>query len=240
MFRAMNRTALIVALLLAGAPTAYGAVGEWTNNDNARVRLIASPVDETGHIDAGIEIELAPDWTTYWRSPGDAGIAPAMDFSGSKNLGPVDVAFPVPKRHDDGFSITNVYTGNSAAGVRGAAYNPNTGVISGGAVGGVRNGSTGQVTAGGGGFAYNTRTNTGVAVGNNNVYASKDGSLYRYNQSTGMQQKTSSGWETVQRSADRSWVQNQQNARGLGEMRTRDFSSMRGNLRNGGGGFRRR
>src|ERR1051326_1677510 len=48
-------------------------------------------------------------------------------------------------------------------------------VISGGAVGGVRNGSTGQVTAGAGGFAYNTRTDTGVAVGNNNVYASKDG-----------------------------------------------------------------
>jgi len=94
--------------------------------------------------------------------------------------------------------ITNVYNGNSAAGARGAAYNPNTGVISGGAVGGVRNGSTGQVTAGGSGFAYNTRTNTGVAVGNNNVYASKDGSLYRYNQSTGVQQRTRSGWETVQ------------------------------------------
>ena len=117
--------------------------------------------------------------------------------------------------------ITNVYTGNSAAGARGAAYNPNTGVISGGAVGGVRNGSTGQVTAGGGGFAYNTRTNTGVAVGNNNVYATKNGDVYRYNQSTGVQQKTSSGWETVQRSADRRWVQNQQNARGLGELRTR-------------------
>ena len=139
-----------------------------------------------------------------------------------------------------GGTATNVYTGNSAAGARGAAYNPQTGVISGGAVGGVRNGSTGQVTAGGGGFAYNTRTNTGVAVGNNNVYASKDGNVYRYNQSTGVQQKTSAGWESVQRSVDRSWVQNQQNARGLGEMRTRDFSSMRGNLRNGGGGFRRR
>ncbi|HET6976503.1 MAG TPA: hypothetical protein VFI24_09295 [Pyrinomonadaceae bacterium] len=131
-------------------------------------------------------------------------------------------------------TITNVYTGNSAAGARGAAYNPQTGVVSGGAVGGVRNGSTGQITAGGGGFAYNTRTDTGVAVGNNNVYATKNGDVYRYNKSTGMQQKTSSGWETVQRSADRSWVQNQQNARGLGEMRTRDFSSRRG------GGFRRR
>jgi hypothetical protein len=137
----------------------------------------------------------------------------------------------------------NAYTGNSAAGARGATYNPQTGVISGVAAGGVRNGSTGQVTAGAGGFAYNTRTDTGVAVGNNNVYASRDGNIYRYNQSTGVQQRTSSGWETVQRSADRTWVQNQQQARGLGEMRTRDFSSMRGNLsgaRGGGGGLRRR
>ena len=137
-------------------------------------------------------------------------------------------------------TASNVYTGNSAAGTRGASYNPQTGVISGGAVGGVKNGSTGQVTAGGSGFAYNTRTDTGVAVGNNNVYASRDGNVYRYNQSTGVQQKTSNGWETVQRSADRSWVQNQQAARGLGEMRTRDFSSMRGNLGSGGGGGLRR
>lgn len=136
-------------------------------------------------------------------------------------------------------TASNVYTGNSAAGARGVNYNPQTGVISGGAVGGVRNGSTGQVTAGGGGFAYNTRTDTGVAVGNNNVYASRDGNVYRYNQSSGVQQRTSTGWESVQRSADRSWVQNQQQARGLGEMRTRDFSSARGNFsgfRNGGGG----
>jgi len=140
-------------------------------------------------------------------------------------------------------TMTNVYNGNSAAGARGATYNPQTGVISGGAVGGVRNGSTGQVTADGRAFAYNTNTNTGVAVGNNNVYASRDGNVYRYNQSSGVQQKTSNGWETVQRSSDRSWVQNQQQARGLGEMRTRDFSSMRGNvsgIRGGGGGLRRR
>lgn len=125
-------------------------------------------------------------------------------------------------------TVTNVYNGNSAAGARMVNYNPQTGVISGGAVGGVRNGSTGEITAGGRGFAYNTRTDTGVAVGKNNVYASRDGNVYRYNQSTGVQQRTSSGWETVQRSADRSWVQNQQRARGLGEMRTRDFTSIRG------------
>jgi len=118
-------------------------------------------------------------------------------------------------------TVTNVYNGNSAAGARGATYNPQTGVITGGAAGGVRNGSTGQVTTGASRFAYNTNTNSGVAVGNNNVYASKDGNVYRYNQSTGVQQATSNGWQTVQRSSDRSWVQNQQQARGLGEMRAR-------------------
>lgn len=83
--------------------------------------------------------------------------------------------------------------------------------------------------------------NTGVAVANNNLYAGEDGSVYRYNRSGGVQQKTSSGWESVQRPADRSWVHNQQNARGLGERRTRDFSSIRGNLGGGlrGGGRRR-
>ena len=144
----------------------------------------------------------------------------------------------------------NPYTGNSAAGARGATYNPNTGVISGGAVGGVRNGSTGQVSAGGSAFAYNPNTNNGVAVHNNNVYADRDGNIYRYNQSTGVQQRTSNGWETVQRSQDRSWVQNQHDARSLGQQRTQNFGANPARLsrpsegssrpRLSGGGFRGR
>lgn len=143
-------------------------------------------------------------------------------------------------------AATNAYTGNSAAGARGVTYNPQTGVISGGAVGGVRNGSTGAVAGGGGAFAYNPNTNNGVAVANNNVYADRNGNIYRYNQSTGVQQRTDNGWETVQRSQDRSWVQNQHQARSLGQERTQNFSSMRSNgggIRGnfgGGGGFRGR
>ena len=140
----------------------------------------------------------------------------------------------------------NPYTGNSAAGARGVTYNPQTGVISGGSVGGVRNGSTGDVTAGRSAFAYNPNTNTGVAVHNNNVYADRNGNIYRYNQSTGVQQRTSNGWESVQRSQDRSWVQNQHDARSLGQQRTQNLSSTRPNPSSsrprvgGGGGFRGR
>jgi hypothetical protein len=141
----------------------------------------------------------------------------------------------------------NPYTGNSAAGARGVTYNPNTGVISGGAVGGVRNGSTGEVTGGRSAFAYNPNTNTGVAVHNNNVYADRNGNIYRYNQSTGVQQRTSNGWESVQRSPERTWVQDQHQARSLGQQRTQNLGANRpaagsgGSRRlGGGGGFRGR
>ena len=50
---------------------------------------------------AGIVIDLEPDWKTYWRVPGDAGIPPQFDWSGSLNLQTVDVRFPIPARFQD-------------------------------------------------------------------------------------------------------------------------------------------
>ena len=46
---------------------------------------------------AAIRIKLAPGWKTYWRSPGDAGIPPQFDWSGSKNLQSVGITWPAPK-----------------------------------------------------------------------------------------------------------------------------------------------
>ena len=34
---------------------------------------------------AGIEVELAEGWKTYWRMPGDAGVPPMFDWSKSTN-----------------------------------------------------------------------------------------------------------------------------------------------------------
>ena len=52
-------------------------------------------------------------------------------------------------------------------------------MVSAGAAGATYNAATGQTTAAGRGLTYNTRTDTGVAVGKNNVYAGKDGEIYR-------------------------------------------------------------
>jgi DsbC/DsbD-like thiol-disulfide interchange protein len=115
MFRAMKTIPILVAAALAAmlaTPPAEAAVGDWTGDGGkARVRLVASGVDSSGRLMAGLEIELAPGWNTYWRTPGDAGIPPVLDFTASQNVGKVDVGFPPPTRHDDGYSVTNIYEG---------------------------------------------------------------------------------------------------------------------------------
>src|SRR5436190_11112413 len=97
----------LALFMLFGLAPAEAAVGPWVSDGKARIRLIAEGTDASGQLRAGLEIALDSGWHTYWRSPGDSGIAPAIDFSGSRNLGPIDVAFPVPERLDDGFSVTN-------------------------------------------------------------------------------------------------------------------------------------
>jgi DsbC/DsbD-like thiol-disulfide interchange protein len=46
-------------------------------------------------------VKLAPDWKTYWRMPGEAGIPPQFDWSASANVAMVDVAYPLPSRFSD-------------------------------------------------------------------------------------------------------------------------------------------
>ena len=45
---------------------------------------------------AAFEMHLAPDWKTYWRAPGDAGIPPEFRFSGSQNIKSVEIIWPRP------------------------------------------------------------------------------------------------------------------------------------------------
>lgn len=112
----LHPTAIALAALglltgLAG-PAAAG-MGAWATGDKARVRLISAGVDVNGRLAGGIEIELAPGWKTYWRTPGAAGIAPQVDFSASTNVKDVAISYPVPHRYDDGYAVTNVYEGRT-------------------------------------------------------------------------------------------------------------------------------
>lgn len=101
--------ATLLWLAAAGAVGSARAadVSAWDGDERGAVRLIAgSRVDTTAGsaLRAGVEIRLGPGWNTYWRYPGDAGVPPRFDFSGSQNLGAVEVRWPAPQRLDeDGF-----------------------------------------------------------------------------------------------------------------------------------------
>ncbi len=51
---------------------------------------------EHGTYMTALRLDLAPGWKTYWRSPGDTGIPPVFNWSGSQNLAGVKVHWPRP------------------------------------------------------------------------------------------------------------------------------------------------
>lgn len=55
---------------------------------------------QSGRHMAALQLRLAPGWKTYWRAPGDAGIPPRFDWSGSGNVAAVAVHWPVPHVFD--------------------------------------------------------------------------------------------------------------------------------------------
>ncbi|HZU89841.1 MAG TPA: protein-disulfide reductase DsbD domain-containing protein, partial [Stellaceae bacterium] len=82
-----------------GTP-ARAAASPWRGAAHAAARLVTA-AEATGsarHLAAGIEIRVAPGWHTYWRSPGDAGVAPRIDWRGSQNLARATLAWPAPRR----------------------------------------------------------------------------------------------------------------------------------------------
>ena len=48
-----------------------------------------------------VAISLAEGYKTYWRMPGEAGIAPSFAWKGSENLAQAQVEMPAPQRYDE-------------------------------------------------------------------------------------------------------------------------------------------
>jgi len=109
---------LFALALFAGTagPSTGGlaATSPWSEATGAKLRLIApgGPPAADGTLSMGIEIALEPGWKTYWRHPGDAGLPPEIDFSGSSNLVGATIDFPAPQRFVDGGSTSIGYGGS--------------------------------------------------------------------------------------------------------------------------------
>lgn len=46
---------------------------------------------------SALHLRLAPSWITYWRHPGESGIAPRLDLSKSINLAGARIHWPAPR-----------------------------------------------------------------------------------------------------------------------------------------------
>jgi DsbC/DsbD-like thiol-disulfide interchange protein len=101
-----------VALLL-GAPARAADASPWVEDNYSAIRLIAG-ANKNGidNLRAGIEIKMQPGWHTYWRYPGDSGVPPRFNFSGSDNVATVKVLYPAPHAFTDESGTIIGYTGN--------------------------------------------------------------------------------------------------------------------------------
>lgn len=73
----------------------------WAISEGGRMRLVALSRPRNGVVTALVQIEPKAGWKTYWRNPGNAGMAPELDFSGSTNLKLRSISYPVPEIGED-------------------------------------------------------------------------------------------------------------------------------------------
>ena len=93
-------------LSIACASTGLAAIASqspWVATSNSKVRLVSGTVDLDGKktLLAGVQLRMDEGWKTYWTNPGDSGVPPSFDWSGSKNLKHAELLYPAPHRFVD-------------------------------------------------------------------------------------------------------------------------------------------
>lgn len=96
-------------LLIATALAASPAIARDLPPGLTSARILPGWTDGQGNRIAAIELTLEPGWKTYWRSPGDSGMPPSFDWSGSGNLDKITLHWPAPEAIRSGKSLTMGY-----------------------------------------------------------------------------------------------------------------------------------
>lgn len=99
---------LALGVGLPGRGQATEADSGWVKTDQTSIRLISASktTGQDGPLTLGLQFQMEPGWKIYWRSPGDAGFPPQLDWNGSKNLASAKIGWPVPHR----FSVLGLET----------------------------------------------------------------------------------------------------------------------------------
>jgi suppressor for copper-sensitivity B len=89
-----------VIALASHAAGAAEIASNWFVTEQGQARLVAAQesVGPDATVSLGLEFVLKPHWKIYWRSPGDAGYPPRIDWTGSQNLQGISIGWPAPQR----------------------------------------------------------------------------------------------------------------------------------------------
>lgn len=106
----LRRVLLIPFVLLA---VVSGSVAAATSAEYQSAPLTAHLIsvqdgvpENTQTLSAGLHLQLNENWKTYWRSAGEVGIPPSVEWSGSENVADVEFMWPAPTRFT-AFGIEN-------------------------------------------------------------------------------------------------------------------------------------
>ncbi|MES0302417.1 cytochrome c biogenesis protein CcdA [Citrobacter sedlakii] len=90
----------LICLLFLWLPASWAAESGWLRspqNDHASVRVRADTTAQ-GETRLLIDVKLEDGWKTYWRSPGEGGVAPSIAWK--ENSPAVNWFWPTPARFD--------------------------------------------------------------------------------------------------------------------------------------------
>ena len=88
--------ALAAAVALAATVAPARAQVFTSMEDLVQIEVIQGGMDAQGAYVTALRLTLAEGWKTYWRVPGEAGIAPRFDWKGSRNIGDIAISWPTP------------------------------------------------------------------------------------------------------------------------------------------------
>lgn len=94
----------IMAFCAFAIPAQLSALeSDWGRADHIEARLLSaqSAAGQSTDLQAALHVRLDQGWHTYWRTPGDSGLPPEINWEGSENLKSVEISWPFPKRFDE-------------------------------------------------------------------------------------------------------------------------------------------
>ncbi len=96
---------LVTALLIMTSFTVLAQTTGWLSmpeHPPVKMRMMSTgeQSDDGSKIQTVLDVVLDGDWKTYWRSPGEGGIPPSWDWSGSTNIESVEWHWPIPKYYE--------------------------------------------------------------------------------------------------------------------------------------------